>query len=173
MTEPAPPQTSATPALPATVPVKLRLDGWTAARQRQFLDALADSGCVSIAARAVGMSKESAYRLRRRAGAEGFARAWDGAIAHGIRRLGDAALERALLGEEVPVYHKGELVGTRRRYSDRLTTFLLRHHNPAVYGDPYDHNLTNPRDRLSRKVRDFAPALDGLDDAFDAETDAG
>jgi hypothetical protein len=39
--------------------------------------------------------------------------------------------------------------------------------------DPYDHNLTNPRDRLSRKVRDFAPALDGLDDAFDAETDAG
>jgi len=39
---------------------------WTPARQRRFLIALLDSGCVAQAARSVGMSPTSAHRLRRR-----------------------------------------------------------------------------------------------------------
>lgn len=51
------------------VPVrrKPRLDGWTDEKQRRFIETLADTGLVNVAARAVGMTRESAYRLRRAA----------------------------------------------------------------------------------------------------------
>ena len=60
-----------------SVPVRSRCDGWTAGRQRAFMAVLARSGCVRKAAAAAGMSRESAYRLRARRGAESFAAAWD------------------------------------------------------------------------------------------------
>ena len=57
---------------------------WTTRKASVFLGALADLGRVAEAARAVGMSRQSAYRLRERLG-EGalFARAWDRAMAEG------------------------------------------------------------------------------------------
>ena len=61
----------------APVPLRSRRDGWTVERQCGFLARLYVSGSVRAAARAVGMSRASAYRLRGRAGAEGFAHAWD------------------------------------------------------------------------------------------------
>ena len=57
---------------------------WTTLKARVFLGALADVGRVSDAARAVGMGRQSAYRLRARLGEDGlFARAWDEAQAQG------------------------------------------------------------------------------------------
>ena len=52
------------------VPVRSRRDGWTVERQRAFMAALHATRSVSKAARAVGMSRETAYRLRERRGAE-------------------------------------------------------------------------------------------------------
>ncbi|QZP08097.1 helix-turn-helix domain-containing protein [Caenibius sp. WL] len=63
------------------VPVRARRDGWDAVRQGQFIGWLAQTGSVSEAAARVGRSRESAYRLRRRADAAGFAAAWDAALA--------------------------------------------------------------------------------------------
>lgn len=57
-----------------------RRDGWTPERQLQFLGSLAQSRNVTRAAAAVGMSRESAYRLRKRPGAALFALAWDRAL---------------------------------------------------------------------------------------------
>ena len=67
------------PRIPAFVPVptRARRDGWTLARQAQFIGALAETGSVAAAAARVGMSRESAWRLRSREGAESFAAAWD------------------------------------------------------------------------------------------------
>jgi hypothetical protein len=57
---------------------------WTTQKALVFLGALADLGRVSEAARAVGMTRQSAYRLRGRLGEGGtFARAWDQAQARG------------------------------------------------------------------------------------------
>jgi hypothetical protein len=57
---------------------------WTTLKARVFIGALADLGRVAEAARAVGMSRQSAYRLRERLGEDGvFARAWDQAKANG------------------------------------------------------------------------------------------
>lgn len=62
------------------VPVGPRHDGWTIERQARFIGMLAQTRSVIAAARAVGMGRESAYRLRKRPGAAGFAAAWDAAL---------------------------------------------------------------------------------------------
>ena len=75
-----------------------RADGWSAERQRRFITALSVMGAVGPAARAVGMGRASAYRLRERAGAAGFAEAWDIAIACGADLQFHTALDQALNG---------------------------------------------------------------------------
>ena len=62
-------------------PEPCRRDGWTAARQLAFLDTLVRTRSASEAARAAGMSRESAYRLRGRRDGALFAAIWDMAIA--------------------------------------------------------------------------------------------
>lgn len=52
---------------------------WTRAKALAFLHALARGRSVAAAAREVGMSRQSAYRLRERLG-EGFAEVWDEAL---------------------------------------------------------------------------------------------
>ena len=49
---------------------------WSRLRIHAFLRALAVTGSVASASRVVGVSRQSAYRLRRRLGA-GFAEVWD------------------------------------------------------------------------------------------------
>jgi hypothetical protein len=119
------------------VPVRRRprLDGWTEEKQRRFIEVLADTGLVSAAARAVGLSRESAYKLRRAAHAEAFARAWDAARHHAGGFIEDMAFERAIEGVEQPVFNEyGEVICAKRVYNDRLLTFLLKHLKPERYG---------------------------------------
>jgi hypothetical protein len=56
------------PRAPGFVPVPLRArrDGWTPERQYGYLVALAATGHGGLAAKAVGMSQQSALRLRHR-----------------------------------------------------------------------------------------------------------
>jgi hypothetical protein len=124
--------------LPAFTPVPRkcrRHDGWTEARQRRFIEALADTGSVDAACRAVNMSTVGAYHLRRQPGAESFRKAWEAALDLGVRRIEDVAMQRALHGVEVPVYSYGKLVGTRRSYNDRLLMFMLRNRAPGRFAE--------------------------------------
>jgi hypothetical protein len=114
------------------VPVRPRDDGWSFERQREFLNQLAACGSVSKAARAVGMSRESAYALRRRADARGFAQAWDAARALAVEHLTEVAWDRALEGEVRPVYYHGELVGETRHYDNRLLLALIAQNRAAA-----------------------------------------
>src|SRR6478736_3108642 len=99
-----------------------RHDGWTPARKAQFLEALAHDGNVRAACARVGMSREAAYRLRRREPL--FARAWAAAQLQAREVVGDVLGTRAIDGIEEQVWHHGEVVGTKRRYDTRL---LLAH----------------------------------------------
>ena len=73
------------------VPTRTRRDGWTVQRQADFLGMLAETGSVAAAAAFVGMARETAYRLRRKPGAEEFAQAWDVALViAGVRQPGEA-----------------------------------------------------------------------------------
>jgi hypothetical protein len=94
-----------------------------------FLRALAGTHNVAEAARSVGMSRQSAYRLRARLKGQPFDIAWEAAFRHGYDDLAQAAIELALEGEEVPHYHGGELVGTHRKRNPQLIVALLRMRN--------------------------------------------
>jgi len=132
---PVPP--AARPDLPDFPPVPRkcnRHDGWTPARQKAFIVALADTGSVRRAAAMVNMSQANAYALRRAAGAEGFRRAWDAALDFGLARLKDLAFERAIEGDLVPVFVGGKLMGFRRKHNDALLIFCLRHYGRDASG---------------------------------------
>jgi hypothetical protein len=132
----APVPRSERPALPAFEPVprRYRHDGWTPERQKAFIEALADTGCVTRAAAMVNMSQANCYALRRAPGAEGFRRAWDAALDFGLKRLKDIAFERAIEGQLVPVFVAGKLMGFRRKKNDRLLMFILRHYGQDAGG---------------------------------------
>ena len=59
---------------------------WTPARQLAFIDVLARTHSIAAAARAAGMSRESAYRLRARDPDGPFAAAWTQALKGHIPR---------------------------------------------------------------------------------------
>ncbi|MCL4673101.1 MAG: hypothetical protein KJZ64_09240 [Sphingomonadaceae bacterium] len=124
--------------LPPFTPVpraKDRSNGWKPAVQQAFIEALADTGSVRAACRRVGRSDHGAYQLRRHPEAAEFRAAWDAALDHGVRRLEDLAMDRALNGVEVPVYSYGKLVGSRTVYNDRLLMFLLRNRAPERFAE--------------------------------------
>jgi hypothetical protein len=129
-----------------------RYDGWTHDRQRLFIKALAETGCVTRACRQIGMASTGAYQLRKGAGAEGFARAWDEALAVGVERLADIAYERAVYGVPVPVFHKGEQVGEKRWYNDRLLMWVMRHADRARYDDAPQGNRVPPHIRKALRA---------------------
>lgn len=124
---PAAPDSLPETALPETalVPLRARADGWTPQRQRVFIEILADSGSVCAAAQAVGMSRESAYRLRRHHDARAFDAAWEAALERAMQRLLPAAIDRALNGTVRQRWYHGELIAEERVYSDGLMRFLL------------------------------------------------
>ena len=62
---------------------------WTPARQRLFLTALLETGNVSHAAKAAGMSRSSAHRLRQRLAGTAFDRTWTSALTLYAGRMAD------------------------------------------------------------------------------------
>ena len=147
-------------SLPAFTPVPRhyqRHDGWTPERQLGFIEALADTGSVKAAAHRVNMTPEGAYLLRRHPEGHEFRTAWEAALKLGVQRLEDVAMERALYGVEVPVYHFGAVVGTRRVYNDRLLMFLLRNRlgeRFAADARNPEHDFDELRRRLERQWRE-------------------
>ena len=128
------------PSVPDFDPVKLRHrhDGLTPARQVALIQAMAECGCVREACARVGISAEAVYELRRRPDAQSFRLAMDMALDGAADRVEDNAFGRAIHGVEVPHYYKGELVGTHRRYDERLAMFILRYRKPHRYGKYLD-----------------------------------
>lgn len=139
----------------APVPVKPRRDGWSPARQMGFIQRLALCGDVAAAARGVGMSRESAWRLRARPGAEGFAAAWDEAAGWGVDRLSDLGMERCLAGELRGIFYKGRKVGEQRHFNNRLLIAVLnRFPAPEAPLPPGEDAVTT----LNRLLDELAPA---------------
>lgn len=128
------------PGLPAIpfdpVPVRPRSDGWTAAKQRRFIEVLAETGIVRAAAAAVGMSEASAHRLARRPDAGAFCAAWDAALRMAARPAAAKLYEYALDGMTETVWRDGEIVYRRRRPSEKALIFLLSRLDPVHFGRP-------------------------------------
>jgi hypothetical protein len=140
-------------------PTRKRHAGWTAERQRKFIEHLSLTGNVGEACAIVGVASSSAYRLRNRAGGESFARAWDAALRLCATRLAAIMLDRAVNGRVERFYKDGELVMERRIPSDYLLTWLLSRLDPLTFGSPTAKALAaatgDPRD----KARNDLPGL--------------
>ena len=104
------------PVEPASLCV--RHDGWTGERMATFLEVLADTGIVSEACRAAGMSREGVYSLRNRDPV--FDAAWRAAQAKARPVVADGLIERSITGTVEHYYRDGVLVGERRHYESWL-----------------------------------------------------
>lgn len=147
------------------VPVRRRprYDGWTEEKQRRFIETLADTGLVNVAARAVGMSRASAYALRRAAHGAAFGRAWDAARQHAAGLIEDIAFERAIEGTEQEVLDRdGNVVATRLVHDNRLLKYLLSHLKPERYGRGQGGQVgpvPEPAPALAETLRAMEPPL--------------
>lgn len=129
-----------------------------------FCAALAETGIVARACKAVDISRACAYKWREEV--PDFAAAWDRALHIGITALEDEAHRRAFEGVDEGVYHQGVLMDTQKKYSDTLAIFLLKAHRPEKYRERSDVNVTgdiNIAERLARARKRTAPPDDGSD----------
>ncbi|WP_346031551.1 hypothetical protein [Erythrobacter westpacificensis] len=119
------------------MPLRRRKDGWTIKRQCEFLACHYLTGNVSAAAKAAGMSRMSAYRLRRRRDAASFAHAWDaeltppgeGWIKSEVdwRKVTSEELFRRIdVGLVAPLIHRGKVCAERRKADDSALLRLLK-----------------------------------------------
>ena len=107
-------------------------DKWDREKMVLFLRDLAATQSVSHAAKAVGMSRTSAYNLRNRLLGTPFALGWEVALEMGMHQLAQVLMDRAVNGTEVQHYYHGELVATTRRFDNRLAQWVLE--NPWKVG---------------------------------------
>lgn len=141
-----------------TADQRCRRDGWTADRQRAFLEAIAEGHTVDAAARLVGMTKQSAYVLRRRAAGSSFALGWAAASLLAREKLADALIARALDGQVETYTRPDGSTFSRHRYDNALASRMLARLDRAVEDAP------GPEAHAARLVaREFDAFLDLID----------
>lgn len=105
-------------------------------RFERFLEMLAETGHVAMAAEAVGTTPKTLYAHRKRN--PEFAARWKEAVAIAVDGLEAEAIRRARFGVAEPVFYRGEQCGTIQRYSDQLLALLLRAKKPEEYRERSD-----------------------------------
>lgn len=146
--------------LPAS---RKRHAGWSADRQRLFLESLAETGSVHLASAEARLTARSAYRLRTRS--PDFAAAWDTALQLSVGRLAALVFDRAINGRVEQVYRDGDLIGERRLPSDKLLTWLLARLDPKRFALPWEQR--GDADPQVDAVAAFPALLDALPDMVD------
>jgi hypothetical protein len=94
---------------------------------------LASTRCVDRAAAAAGMSRESAYRLRGRPGAQSFCAAWNEIMARRVRMPPNPSLlwHRAFYGTTKAIVRGGEVVAMLHRPDNKAAMSLMRRMDQA------------------------------------------
>jgi len=122
--QPLPKREGGKKANPFMPGLRVREDGFTAARTRVFLAVLAKTGCVSDAARVAGVSRTSVNRSRSLFAP--FDAACREALAKALRGLEAVAYQRAVEGRETVVIRGGREVERRIAPSDALLALLIK-----------------------------------------------
>jgi transposase-like protein len=105
-------------------------------KQRLFLDAYAQNGNITEAARIAGIHRQRVYDWQEK-DAE-FGLAFNIAQSMAGDALEAEAHRRAVEGVEEPVFQGGRQVGAVRRYSDTLLVLLLKATKPEKYRERHD-----------------------------------
>ena len=107
-----------------------RRSDWTKAMADRFVETLADTCNVTLAAASVGRSMSNIYKWKAKDAS--FRAAWDQALAVGYSRLELMLLERALHGVEKVVVARDGTSTVMRDYPDRVALTLLRMHRESA-----------------------------------------
>ncbi len=140
---------------------------FTAPLMVRFLDRLAMCGDVRASAARVGISRETAYRARRRD--PQFSALWDAALVHARVRVEAEVATRALDGVEIPVFLRGEKVASWQRHDNRLLLAHLARLDTRIAGDPTMQANAARFDTMLAALAGH-PALEGCEVGADANT---
>jgi len=114
-------------------PRRHRRDGFSADRQREFVEHYRNTASLTDAAHLTGIARSTVYNLLNSPDAGAFRAAIEEA-GRGLDTILEAtAFERAVNGQEEIVYYQGQRVGVRWKYDNRLLMSLLRARNPLKY----------------------------------------
>lgn len=122
--------------LPAHLHASRRQDGWSAANQRAFLEAIAEGRGVDAACLAVGLSASSAYAFRRTAKGAAFSLGWRAASLVARDVVAETLMVRALEGQVETIVRADGSSVTRHRYDNRLAMSLLARLDRQVEATP-------------------------------------
>ena len=114
----------------------------TPKKRARFLAELAERGNVKDSCEASCMTREMAYRYRKKD--EKFRQEWDAAVEVAADVLEREAWRRAHDGVSEPVFWKGAPCGAVQKYSDVLLIFLLKGLRPAKYRER--HEISGDKD---------------------------
>ena len=142
-----------------------RRSDWTKAMADRFVETLADTCNVTLAAASVGRSMSNIYKWKAKDAS--FRAAWDQALAVGYSRLELMLLERALHGVEKVVVARDGTSTVMRDNPDRVALTLLRMHRESaalaeesIDGREHDEACARIIAKLSRlKQRDAQDAV--------------
>lgn len=155
-----------------------RIDAFTEARRREFLNALSKCGCILDACRKIGVSSQTVYNHQEKD--EEFARHCELAAQMGRTPAPIYAWERAVHGVPEDVIHYGKVVGTRLRRSDMLLRMFCQAADPKRYGPRPGFTrkrlLRHERKRIEReieaKIAERQPSFEDSIRALDRSLDA-
>ena len=127
-------------------------------KKAAFLEAYAQIGTVVHAAQHVGLVRRTHYKWLAKDPdyAKQFAEADEEAVQH----LEREARRRAIVGVEEPVFYKGQVCGTVRKYSDILLIFLLKSKRPDTYRDHQAVDVTLDLKPIEARRQKLAAALE-------------
>ena len=103
---------------------------WSLAKERKFLETLAETCNVTLSAKAAKVGNSVCYKKRARDAA--FRRAWGEAIAQGYARLEIETLERAINGTMRTIVRKDGSEEEVVEFDPRTALALLRHHRDTA-----------------------------------------
>ncbi len=142
--------------------VDSRADKLRQAKKESFLESYAACGIITKAAEAAGIARDTFYEWCNTD--DQFSAAADQALAASVDGARAELRRRAIDGWEEPVWYKGELAGTVRKFSDVCLIFLLKHADPT-YRERHDVNVSGEVEHTHHLD---AASLDGLVERFES-----
>ena len=130
-----------------------RPSDWTKAMADAFIETLADTCNVTLAAASIKRSLGNVYKWKAKDAS--FRAAWDRALAMGYSRLELMLLERALHGVEKVIVARDGTSTTMRDYPDRVALTLLRMHRAEVSEQEAtvdSQEITEARERIMARI---------------------
>lgn len=161
VTAPAP-APSGLRAVPFDPEPSRKVGGWSATRQKLFIESLAETGSVHLSAQSAGLSARGAYALRVRSAA--FAAAWDAGQQLAVGRLSALAFDRAIHGRVEQVYRDGMMIAEKRVPSEKMLMWLLARLDPRRFAAPWERQRGDAADPQVDAQAAFPALLAALTD---------